>query len=524
MGKAPNSDAFWEKNMPELSAVGIDLGTTYSSVAVVNENGTAELVPNVDSERLTPSAVFFDEKVTIVGQDAKDALSKYPDQVVMFVKRQMGNPNWYYMHEGQKYTPIDISSIILQKLKQDAELYLGRNLPYVVITVPAYFDDDRRRSTINAGEQAGFKVLDVLNEPTAAGIAFGVDRSTKPEVIVVYDLGGGTFDVTVMSVNGKEIKILATGGDHQLGGKDFDDAIMRYAVQIFAAEHGFDPTADPITAGDLRTQAEKTKRELSKRSKNLLVLRGEGKESRIEIDREKFTELIKPKLDTTLSLIRIVLKDAKITPQQVDRVLLIGGSTRVPAVREILKEFFGKDPDSSVNPDEAVALGAALIAAQKLMNIKPEDISSSVAEKIGGIQITDVTSHSVGIEAFVPGSNQRINAILIPRNSPIPAESSREFTTTMQGQTGIKVVIYQGEFPDPALCNPVGEFILTGLPVNRPPGCKVRVTISCNTSGVINVNALDIESGRQTTTEVTYKNESTKKRSAKDRWKEKPIM
>jgi molecular chaperone DnaK len=514
----------WEKFMPDLSAVGIDLGTTYSSVAIVNEKGTAELVPNADSERLTPSAVFFDEKVTIVGQDAKDALSKYPDQVVMFVKRQMGNPNWYYMHEGQKYTPTDISSIILQKLKQDAEQYLGRDLPYVVITVPAYFDDDRRRSTINAGEQAGFKVLDVLNEPTAAGIAFGVDRSTKPEIIAVYDLGGGTFDVTVMSVNGKEIKILATGGDHQLGGKDFDDAIMRHAVQVFTAEHGFDPTTDPITAGDLRAQAEKTKRELSKRSKILLVLRGKDKESRIEIDREKFTELIKPKLDTTLSLIRIVLKDAKITSQQVDRVLLIGGSTRVPAVRDILTDFFGKEPDSSVNPDEAVALGAALIAAQKLMNIKPEDVPAPVAEKIGGIQITDVTSHSVGIEAFVPGSNQRINSILIPRNSPIPAESSREFVTTMQGQTGIKVVIYQGEFPDPALCNPVGEFILTGLPANRPPGCKVRVSIACDSSGVINVTALDIESGQKTATEVSYKNEATKKRSAKDRWKDKPIM
>lgn len=510
--------------MSDLSAIGIDLGTTYSSVAIVNETGTAELVPNADSERLTPSAVFFDDKVTIVGQDAKDALSKYPDQVVMFVKRQMGNSNWYYTHEGRKYTPTDISSIILTKLKQDAEAYLGRPLPYAVITVPAYFDDDRRRATINAGEQAGFKVLEVLNEPTAAGIAFGVDRSSKPEIITVYDLGGGTFDVTVMSVNGKEIKILATGGDHQLGGKDFDDAIMRHAVQVFTADHGFDPTTDPITAGDLRTQAEKTKRELSKRSKILLVLRGKDKESRIEIEREKFIELIRPKLDTTLSLIRIVLKDAKITPQQVDRVLLIGGSTRIPAVRDILAEFFGKEPDSSVNPDEAVALGAALIAAQRLMNIKPEDIPAPVAEKIGGIQITDVTSHSIGIEAIVPGSNQKINSILIPHNSPIPAESSREFVTTIQGQTGIKILIYQGEFTDPALCNPVGEFILTGLPLNRPPGCKVRVTISCNSSGVINVTALDIESGKQTTTEVSYKNESTKKRSAKDRWKDRPIM
>jgi Molecular chaperone len=511
--------------MSALPAVGIDLGTTYSSVAIVNERGTAELVPNAESERLTPSSVFFDEDVIIVGQDAKDALAKYPDQVVMFVKRQMGNPNWYYTHDGEKYTPTDISAIILTKLKNDAEAYLGRSLPYVVITVPAYFDDDRRRATINAGEQAGFKVLDVLNEPTAAAIAFGIDRGAASETVLVYDLGGGTFDVTIMQVKGKEIKILATDGDHQLGGKDFDDAIMRFAVRTFMAEHGFDPTEDPIIAGELRAHAEKTKRELSKRGRSLLLLRGQGKESRIEIERAKLDELIRPKLGTTLALVRSSLADANLTPQQIDRVLLIGGSTRVPAVRQMLADFFGKEADFSVNPDEAVALGAALVVAQKMMTITPEDMPQPVVEKVGGIQISDVTSHSIGVEAFVPGSNQRINSILIPRNSPIPAEVSKEFVTTMQGQTGIKVNIFQGEFPDPALCNPVGEFILTGLPPNRPPGRKVRVTVACNGSGVISVTALDIESGHQTSTEVSYKNESTKKRSAKDRWKsEKPIV
>ena len=511
--------------MSNLSAIGIDLGTTYSSIAIVNDMGSPELVPNAESERLTPSAVFFDDDVIIVGQDAKSALPNYPDQVVMFVKRQMGNPNWYYTHEGQKYTPADISSIILTKLKNDAELYLGRSLPYAVITVPAYFDDDRRRATFNAGEQAGFKVLDVLNEPTAAAIAFGVDKSRKEETVLVYDLGGGTFDVTLMRVKGKEIKIIATDGDHQLGGKDFDDAIMRYASQLFSAEHGFDPTTDATIAGELRALAEKTKRELSKRSKSLLVLRGQGKESRIEVFRDKFDELIKPKLDTTLSLIRSTLKDAKLEPSEVDRVLLTGGSTRVPAVHRILTNFFGKEPDISINPDEAVVLGAALIAAQKILEISPDDVPGPVAEKVGGLQITDVTSHSIGIEAFVPESNHRINSILIQRNSPIPAEVSKEFVTTMQGQTGIKVNIYQGEFTDPSLCNAVGEFTLTGLPSNRPPGCKVRVTISCNASGVINVTALDIESGQKTATEVSYKNEATRKRGAKDRWKsDKPIV
>jgi molecular chaperone DnaK len=355
-------------------------------------------------------------------------------------------------------------------------------------------------------------VLDVLNEPTAAAIAFGIDRSSKPETVMVYDLGGGTFDVTIIKVNGKEIKILATDGDHQLGGKDFDDAVMRYAVQVFEAEHGFDPTNDPNIAGELRVLAEKTKREL-------------GKESKIEIERTKFDQLIKPKIETTLSLIRSVLKDAKLTPAQIDRVLLIGGSTRIPAVRDMLTVFFVKEPDATINPDEAVALGAALVAAQKALTIVPEGVSAPVAEKVGGLQITDVTSHSIGIEAFIPSSGQRINSILIPRNSPIPAETSKEFVTTINGQTAIKVTIYQGEFPDPTLCNPVGEFLLAGLPPNRPAGRKVRVTISCNASGVINVTALDIETGKQTTTDVSYKNEATQKRSAKNRWKtEKPIV
>lgn len=511
--------------MAELSAIGIDLGTTYSSVAILNENGTAVIVPNAESERLTPSAVFFDDDVIIVGQDAKDALVKYPERVVVFIKRQMGSSTWYYTNEGQKLTPTDISSIILSKLKRDAESYLGRSLPYVVITVPAYFDDDRRRATINAGEQAGFKVLDVINEPTAAAIAFGVDRSSTPETVMVYDLGGGTFDVTLIKVDGKEINIIATDGDHQLGGKDFDDAIMRYAVQVFVVEHGFDPTEDQTIAGELRGMAEKTKRELSKRNKSLLILRGQGKESRIEIERSKFDELIKPKLETTLSLVRSVLKDAKMSPSSVDRVLLIGGSTRVPLVRGMLTDFFGKEPDASLNPDEVVALGAALVAAQKFLAISPTEVSAPVVEKVGGLQITDVTSHSIGIEAQIPGSNQRINTILIPRNSPIPAEISKEFITTTQGQTAIRVTIFQGEFPDPALCNPVGEFVLTGLPPNRPAGRKVRVTIACNASGVINVTALDIETGKHTTTEVSYKNEATQKRSNKDRWKtDKPIV
>jgi molecular chaperone DnaK len=292
-------------------------------------------------------------------------------------------------------------------------------------------------------------------------------------------------------------------------------------------EHTFDPTIDPLVAGELRAQAEKAKRELSKRGKTVLMLRAQGKMSRIEITQDCFKQLIKPKLDTTLTVVRSVLQDAKLRPDQIDRVLLIGGSTRIKAVREYLTEFFRKEPDASaVNPDEAVALGAALMAAKKIVDLSPGDVPQPVTEKVGGLQITDVTSHSLGIEATIPNTQQRINSILIPRNSPIPIEVSKEFLTTIAGQTAIQVNIYQGEFREPELCNPIGQFTLGRLPANRPAGCKVRVTVSCDTNGVVNVTALDIETGKQTTTEVSYKiGQSSEQMSAKKRWLgTKPII
>lgn len=491
--------------MPSILAAGIDLGTTYSSLAIVNEHGEPEIVPNAESERLTPSVVFFDSDSVIVGQIAKDSGAREPDHAVSFIKRQMGSPHWHYRYNGQELTPVEVSALILAKLKKDAEQYLGQPIPAVVITVPAYFDDARRRATINAAQVAGLEVVGLVNEPTAAAIAFGVDHSNRAETVLIYDLGGGTFDATLMYVEGESITIKATDGDHQLGGKDFEDALMKYVTDQFSREHGFDPTLeDPVIAADLRAQAEKAKHELSKRRKTMLILRARGKMSRVEVSREQFTQLIKPPIDRTISLIRAVLNDAKMQIQDVDRVLLVGGSTRVPAVQEALQQYFGKEPDHSINPDEAVALGAALMAAKKRVEFSPQDVPQAVAERVGGLNITDVTSHSLGIEAFVPGTNQRINAIMIPRNSPIPSEKSKEYITTLQGQTAIKVTIFQGEFQDPALCNPIGEFVLGGLPPNRSPGRKVRVTISCNTNGVVNVTALDIETGKETTTQVSY--------------------
>lgn len=512
--------------MSDLIAVGIDLGTTYSSLAWVNNTGQVEIIPNAESERLTPSAVFFDDENIVVGQIAKNAATTHPDKVVMFIKRLMGRSDWYYTHEGQRFTPSDISAMILTKLKRDAEVYLQHRIHYAVITVPAYFDDARRRATIAAGEIAGLNILGLINEPTAAAISFGVDRGHEKETVLVYDLGGGTFDVTVMRVEGQEFRVLATDGDHQLGGKDFDDALIRHAIEQFSREYGFDPTQnDRFVEADLREQAEKAKRELSKRSKTVLMLRGQGKTSRIEVTRKQFESLIKPKIDTTLVLVGNMLQNAHLQPAQIDRVLLVGGSTRIPLVRNTLTQFFGKEPDVSINPDEAIALGAALVAAKKIIEVAPATVPPPIEEKIGQLAITDVTSHSLGIESVVPGTNQLFNSILIPRNSPLPIERSREFTTATPGSTSIRIIIYQGEFEDPKYCNPIGDFILSGLPPNRPAGCKVRVTISCGTDGVVSVTATDIESGRQAQTEVRYTvGQPPAQISAKKRWLDSKLV
>ena len=490
--------------MAYIPALGIDLGTTFSAVAVVSNSGIPEILPNSSGERLTPSAVFFDGDSVVVGQVARDAYSDNPDNTVLFIKRQIGTSHWFYDHKGHRYSPVDISALILKKLRDDAAVSLNQEVNQAVITVPAYFDDDRRRLTRLAGEIAGLQVIRLINEPTAAAIAFGAEKAAEGETVLVYDLGGGTFDVTIMRIENQTFTVIATDGDHQLGGKDFDDAIIRFATQQFSAQYGYDPTTDPLAASDLRTRAEKAKRELTERSKTMILIRSVEKNFRVELSCTDFSNLIAGRIDTTISLLRTTLKNANLTPQQIDRILLVGGSTRIPGVRERLKAFFGRDVDTSVNPDEAVAIGASIVAAREKLDEEPTNTPQAVVDKFGGLQVRDVTSHSLGIEASVPGTSRKINSILIARNTPLPGEVSREFITDTPGQTGFLVKVYQGEFQDPTLCTSIGEFSLTGLPPGRPAGHKVRVTLSCGVDGVINVTAVDIASGVQAKREVQY--------------------
>lgn len=507
--------------------VGIDLGTTYSLICKIDEYGNPEIIPNAEGKRLTPSAIFFDEESIVIGDLAKENAVIRPNDVVQFIKREIVNPNLFITYQNKRLSPIDISAIIIKKLKQDAEQYLGCQIKYAVITVPAYFDDPRRRATKQAGEIAGFKVLRTINEPTAAAIAFGYSKSKKDETVLVYDLGGGTFDVTIVRLEneGKDTRVLATDGDHLLGGKDFDDALIKHCVEHFVAQHGFDPSIDAAENQQLRIDVEKAKRELSLRLNATVLVRAKGLRTEVKISRDEFEKAIRPKLDTTLSLIRNVLQAASVKLNEIDRVILTGGSSRIPLVRQLVTDMFGFGPDISTNPDEVVSMGAAIVGSIELAKLPAEQVDQPIEEKIGGLQITDVISHSIGIEAIAPGSGQKINSILIKKNTPIPFDKSKEYTTTFHGQTGIKVTIYQGEFSNPVFCNPIGDFLLTGLPPGRPAGKKVRVTITCNTNGTVELSATDIESGVQTTTQVEYKSGTIAKQiSAKKLWLQTQVL
>jgi molecular chaperone DnaK len=507
--------------MSNLTAIGIDLGTTYSVMSWVDENGKAEVIPNANSERLTASAVFFDDDTIIVGQDAKDRSVDYPDKVILFIKRQIKNRSFYIHHKGRAYYPVDISSLILRKLKQDAEQHLGKPVTHAVITVPAYFDEEARRLTQEAGKLAGLNILGVINEPTAAAIAYSLDTQPRDEHVLVYDLGGGTFDVTILHVHNQGIQVLASKGDHSLGGKDFDDKLISEAVKAFQQQHGFDPTSDPNDANDLRARAEDCKRELSQRTKSRLKIRSQGYHSELHITREQFEAWIRGRLETARAIIDMTLQEAKMSPQQIDRILLVGGSSRIPLIASIIKEQFGRDPEpfSAVNPNEAVSLGAAILAAKKMLEVKPEEVPLPVANVVGGLEITDVLSQSFGVAATAPGSQEQQHSIIIRRNTPLPARDSREYVTNLPGQTAIQIQVYQGESKNLALCNPVGNFMLSGLPPGRPAGQKIRITFSCDTDGIMHVTANDILSGVEAQTEIKYTVGRTENQvAARRRW------
>jgi molecular chaperone DnaK len=493
---------------PVAIALGIDLGTTFSVVAHLDSHGRPTSVPNAAGDVLTPSVVLFDDDGPVVGKEAVQAAALEPERVADVVKRDMGAKAYHKKINGQDMPPEVISSFVLRSLKADAERKLG-TVKQAVITVPAYFDEPRRRATVDAGKLAGLDVLDIINEPTAAAIAYGhqlgyLDRSGKAVVdrplrVLVYDLGGGTFDVTIMEIQGRSFRALATDGDVYLGGKDWDEKLVELAAGRFRDEHGDDPRGDPHSLQELWAAAESAKRTLSERSKATMVVNHLGKRMKVEVTREQFEEATAELLGRTRTTAEIVVRQAGLVWPAIDRVLLTGGSTRMPAVGRMLAELAGKPPERSVSPDEAVAHGAALYADLLLHH-------KGVKAGPAPFSVTNVNSHSLGIVVRDPATGQKRNHILLPKNRPLPCSVTKAFRTSQPDQRKVVVRVMEGESHRPEACSAVGVCTVRGLPPNLPVGWPVQVSYAYEANGRLRVSARVEGQDRETTTEFQRDN------------------
>lgn len=468
--------------------IGIDLGTTYSAVAIVNDHGKPEILVNREGERITPSVVLFDDESPLVGSIAKRSAVASPLNVVQFVKRQMGDPTWKFRTEsGDSYTPEEISALILKRLKEDAEALLGETVQDAVITVPAYFDDAQRKATQDAGKIAGLNVLRIINEPTAAALAYGIEKSTKDETVLVYDLGGGTFDVTIMKIDKSEIEVLATSGDKNLGGFDWDNALMEYLNEEFKSQGGPDLFDDPAFEQDLRDKCEIAKKTLSARDKATVFLSAGGKTHSIPVTLDKFNELTEPLLKRTHRIMEMVLEDANLAWSHIDKILLVGGSTRMRAVPAIVERVTGKKPSMELHPDEVVALGAAMQGA--VLAAANKEGSRAMQDQYSLVEISDVCSHSMGVIAS-DDNDREFNSIILRKGTGVPGEASEHYQTSVDGQTTIKVQVTEGEDEDPQFVKVRDERDMS-VPAYKK-GAPLRVTFRYDINGRIQVEVFDL--------------------------------